>query len=475
VDSPGEAANQKPGFSNKPGFSPEPGVSYEQAAQRQLEAIVALRHARERFLDLRGLIEMAYSRQRQVQALLPPAAVKDAKDDAETPAFPKSGASPRQDEDQQPPQVPAVESLQAAHQLQQENLDRSQRIGRLIDEGLAALPKPAAGPENPTAKPKPNDPAAQQTAQRQQLDLAKQLLGQARQEMTAAAESLSKAGATDAKPATAADGEAKQSDLAGKPQDQPPDDAAAKPDDAAMTATRGHVSQALEHLQALRRLFFSIVEHLRETAQRQAQLNDETEQVAALKDDAKDDAAGRLFQETRASKVGPLALRQQQLRGIAKEIADALSEQAQQQPVGAASQQGADPQQQEQLQKATQQLAEAARLVADGGTEMQQAGDGLSAEKPDLGAARKHQDEALKKLVEALALLNPPHQDQQDQQDQQNQDQQGQGHQAGQQPQDQQGADPSRALQAVRDREAQRRHDRENRQRLAQEPVEKDW
>jgi len=38
-----------------------------------------------------------------------------------------------------------------------------------------------------------------------------------------------------------------------------------------------------------------------------------------------------------------------------------------------------------------------------------------------------------------------------------------------------QGTDPSRALQAVRDREAQRRRDRENRQRLTQEPVEKDW
>lgn len=456
------AADQTPGSSKTPGVSFEPGASFEQAAQRQLEGIVALRDARERFLDLRGLIELAYSREEQVQGLLPAPANKD---DARSPAFSKGRASPPKDEPQQEPAaVPTAESLRVAQQLQQENLGRSQRVGKLIEEGLAALPKPVAGPAAPGAKPAPNDPVEQQAAQRQQLELAQRLLGQARQEMTAAAESLSKASPADAKSAPSANGETKKPDTAGKPPDQPAEKVSAKPDETALDASREHVSKAIEHLQALRRLFFSIVEHLRETAQRQAQLNDETEQTAALKKD-----------EEIAKTVGPLALRQQQLRGITQQIAEALRDQAQQRP-DAAGQQNADPKQQEQFQKASQQLSEAAKLVADGGEEMQKAGGSLSAEQPDLGAARKNQDEALKKLVEALAMLNPPQPDQQGA-DQQNQEQQGERQQAGKQPQprDQQGADPSRALQAVRDREAQRRHDRDNRQRLSQEPVEKDW
>jgi hypothetical protein len=449
-----ESAGKALAADQKPGVSEMPGVYFEQAAERQLEAIVALRNARERFLELRGLIELAYSREEQIQGLLPAPKPKDAK-----------GASVNKEKAKpESPEIPQDESLRAAQQLQQENLDRSQRIAKLIDEGLAALPKPAAGADNSTAKPPPADPAAQQAAaERQRLELAKPLLEQARQEMTAAVDSLAQAVAEDAAREPPAKSDTKTPDTTDKPPDQPADKAAAKTGETPFDKSREHVSRALEHLQALRRLFFSIVEHLRETAQRQAQLNDETEQATALKKD-----------EDIAKTVGPLSLRQQQLRAITQRIADALNDQAKQRPDQAAGQQGADPKQLEQYQKTAQQLAEAAKLVADGGTEMQKAGDRLSAEKPDLGAARKSQDEALQKLVEALALLNPPQPEQQNQQDQ---DQQGEGQQGQQQQQQQQtqGADPSRALQAVRDREAQRRRDRENRQRLTQESVEKDW
>jgi len=453
-----ESAGKALGADEKAGTSERPGSSFEQAAQQQLEGSVALRDARERFLDLRGLIELAYSREEQIQGLLPAPPTKDAKD----PSDKKEKTKPES------PEVPPAASIQAAQQLQQENLDRSQRIGRLIDEALAALPKPPADADASAAKPQPADPAAQQAAaERQRLELAKPLLDQARQEMTAAADSLAKiqwppaAGRGSADPP--ATDETKKLDTPAKPPDQPDAKAAAQPDDTTRNASRQHVSRAIGHLQALRRLFFSIVEHLRETAQRQAQLNDETEQATALKKD-----------EDMAKTVGPLSLRQEQLRAITQEIADALSEQAKQRPDQAAGQQGADPKQLEQFQKIAQQLAEAAKLVADGGTEMQKAGGKMTADKPDLGAARKSQDEALQKLVEALTLLNPPQPDQQNQQDQ---DQQGDGQQKEkQQKQPQtQGTDPSRALQAVRDREAQRRRDRENRQRLTQEPVEKDW
>ncbi len=446
---PGTAADQKPDFSDKPGFS------FEQAAQRQLEGIMALRDARERFLDLRGLIELAYSRQQQIQGRLPAPASQDAKDAKDNEEKPKPES----------PEMPRDASIQAAQQLQQENLDRSQRIAKLIDEGLAALPKPAVGDNDSAAKPQPADPAAQQAAaERQQLELAKPLLDQARQEMTAAADSLSKAAGEDAVAEPAAKSDTKPPAKPDKPPDLPADKVTSKPSDAALDASRQHVARAIEYLQALRRLFFSIIEHLRETAQRQAQLNDETEQATALKKD-----------EDIAKAAGPLALRQQQLRAITKEIADALNEQAKQRPDQAPGQPTADPKQLEQFQKIVRQLAQAAKLVGDGGSEMQKAGEGLSAAKPDFGPARKSQDEALQKLVEALALLNPPQPDQQNQQDQ---DQQGEGQQEQkqeQQNQQAQGTDPSRALQAVRDREAQRRRDRENRQRLTQEPVERDW
>ncbi len=334
----------------------------------------------------------------------------------------------------------------------------------MIEEGLTSLPKPPPSTDTSAAKPQPADPAVEQAAaERQRLELAKPLLGMARQEMTAAAESSAKAVAGDQASKPPGDGNAKTTDTPEKPQDQPAAKTAEETGQSAFDAAREHVSRAVEHLQALRRLFFSIVEHLRETAQRQAQLNDETEHVAALKKG-----------EELAASVGPLALRQQQLRAITQQIAEALNEQAKQSPDGAAGQPGADPKQLEQYQKITQQLAQAAKLVADGGTAMQKAGESLSADKPDLGTARKSQDEALQKLVEALALLNPPQPNQQNQQDQ---GQQGEGQQGQekQQPQGTQGVDPSRALQAVRDREAQRRRDRENRQRLTQEPVEKDW
>ena len=237
------------------------------------------------------------------------------------------------------------------------------------------MPKPPPSTDASAAKPQPADPAVEQAAaERQRLELAKPLLGMARKEMTAAAESSAKAVAGDQASKPPGDGNAKTTDTPEKPQDQPAAKTAEETGQSAFDAAREHVSRAVEHLQALRRLFFSIVEHLRETAQRQAQLNDETEHVAALKKG-----------EELAASAGPLALRQQQLRAVTQQIAEALDEQAKQSPDGAAGQPGADPKQLEQFQKVTQQLAQAAKLVADGGAAMQKAGESLSADKADVG------------------------------------------------------------------------------------------
>lgn len=415
---------------------------YDGAGQQQLEAIAALRDARERFLELRGLIELAYSREVQIQGFLqrlqrnPDQQEPEGKGEAPQDAEPDGGGSPEQ----------RIAILQISHALQSENIERGERIGKLIEAGLVGLPE---GPTtDAAAADAKDDPAAQLAAQqRQQLELATQFLKLARDEMAAASESLAKSTVeTTADDPTA---ETRETD--------------ATVDEEAFGASVEHVSQAVEQLQALRRLFFSIVEHLRETAQRQAQLNDETEQVAAIEQG-----------DNVSKKVGPLTVRQQDLRGITGEIAKALDEQARQAPMGAVPEQDVDPQQLAQIQQSQKNMAEAAKLVDAGGEEMGSAHEALAAEEPALPPAREHQDKALEKLIEALALLQPPQENQQNQQQQQQQDQQGEGEQE-QEDKAQMGTDPARLLQAIRDREAERRREQERRGRIQREPVEKDW
>jgi hypothetical protein len=409
------------------------------AGRQQFEAIAALRDARERFLELPGLIELAYSREVQVQGLIPPVQDDSKADEA---------AEEADSEAEMPPEQRTA-YLQIARALQEQNADRGERIARLIEEKLAGLPVPPDAGDEPSGQA-PQDPAAQQVAaERQQLELASQLIKLAQEEMTAAEQSLAES--------------------SGQPEDaaaEAPENAPSI-DETAIETARTHVAQTVEQLQALRRLFFSIVEHLRETAQRQAELNDETEQLAGLEEE------GDL-----AKKTGPLSVRQKELQAFTEQIALALDEQAKQQPTGAVPQQNVDPQQLEQIQQMQENVAQAARLVGEGGTEMKSADENLAAEKPQLDTARTHQDQALTKLVEALALLQPPQPNQQNQQqqDQQQDQQQQQGEsEQDQEKSEQMGTDPARLLQAIRDREAQRRRDQERRERFEQEPVEKDW
>ena len=91
------------------------------------------------------------------------------------------------------------------------------------------------------------------------------------------------------------------------------------------------VNAAVDNLQALRRLFYSIVEHLRETADRQAELNDETER-------ARTPANTPLEQ-----RLGPLVDRQSELARIAEGIASALQSQASQMPESAGGQNDDQP------------------------------------------------------------------------------------------------------------------------------------
>ncbi|MCH2572467.1 MAG: hypothetical protein MK103_13960, partial [Planctomycetes bacterium] len=81
------------------------------------------------------------------------------------------------------------------------------------------------------------------------------------------------------------------------------------------------MSVIVDYLQRLRRIFFSAVEHLRETIQYQSQLIDDTEKSMILSD------------STDTQKVlGPLVHRQQQVQRQTFAIANALTEQSEKGP-----------------------------------------------------------------------------------------------------------------------------------------------
>ncbi|MEE8143351.1 MAG: hypothetical protein V3T77_09650, partial [Planctomycetota bacterium] len=353
----------------------------------------ALLAARERFLDLKGLIETLYADERRIQGGLN--AYKEELD---------------------------LELLPALRDGQDKNIERSERLREQLARGLVELPE-APSEDAATGSSNAAGPGQDEAAiQRQRLELAEIL----REQATAA-----------------------MADAQGWLQ-------AEEPPMGDLEAAMHVVERSVHHLQALRRLFFSIVELLRETAERQAELNDQTEDVVALHASNPDEAQENL---------GPLLPRQEELASIAGEISQALEDQSRQDAAAVAGQHGQAPGGTEEAKETTEKLARAAELVHAAEGEMQGALSSLTAEVIEFDQARTQQDTALQQLLEALQLLVPP-QNQQQQQPQQQQQQQ-------QQPQPRQ--DSAQMLQAVRDREAKRRRDKRKRQQHRMLPVEKDW
>ena len=103
----------------------------------------------------------------------------------------------------------------------------------------------------------------------------------------------------------------------------------------------------------------------------------------------------------------------------------------------------------------------------------------LESTPPVFAPAREAQDEALRELDEALALLSAPQDPAGDGDDapqeqgaEEGDDASGEGEEEGS---DAANQDPAQLLQGVRDREAQRQRDRARRSRSGYETVEKDW
>ena len=272
----------------------------------------------------------------------------------------------------------------------------------------------------------------------------------------------------------------------------------------------GSSARARDHLDAIRTLFFTLVEHLRRLARDQVNLGDDTQEALALSvtesgttegEQADVDTAavgaGTASQGSTAppeprgpdttERLRALDGEQGSLEERAGTIADVLLEQAASAPAEAEAQGQPDG---DTLRRAAEHVASAQLSMRDTRSIF---GDPVGALPP----ATELQKQAVTELAAALALLEPPPppEDQQQDEDQDSEDQQdsGEDEKEDQESESQQDesetsgdneeaaeqeaeADPSQLLQGVRDREAQRRRDQEReRAERRSQPVDRDW
>ncbi len=479
------------------------------ALESQRQAVTALAAAREHFFDLKRLVELLYQNEQQIAVFLKPA--DNTVQSATTPDTPPStantqanGASDQltdpattltetasttdkpstgaKDKTADPVATPAAtesdatanlqagvaqaEYLPVAIELQTQNNKRLQRITALIlDRLVAALDAEEQAQKPPknqkpatTTTPQAPDPASPDPAtpdpealkaERQLMEQADGLRVETEKAMKQALDSL-----IQANTASAVSTESSAATFT-----------------AALAQARQSVTLALDRAETLRRLFFSVIDHLRETLRHQIDLGDRTEKTAVL--------AATTPSDQTARHIEPLAPEQASLAEKAEHIADALRQQAQQPapatPDVQATHAQATPEKTAQAQQ--QRFNEAAQLVTSARDHMNKAAGAIT-DKPILfKAIRNHQQDAVEALTKALTVLQPP---QQQQKDQQQQDQQQTSRQANQNRQKQQKQQPNSnnlnpLLQGVRDREAQRRRQRTRQQQHPYEPVEKDW
>ncbi|MBT37057.1 MAG: hypothetical protein CL938_00720 [Deltaproteobacteria bacterium] len=381
------------------------GNDVSAGAETQLQALEALALAREQLLDLRGLIELVYRDEQRIASVLEPPTASNA-------------AAPGND-------VPAAsldEYVPALVALQQRNLDRAQRLTTMIEEVRGQL-------ETPDATAPDTTPAEQVDAERKRLEMADGLLALTESAMRGALGSFGELGSND----------------------------------DATEQSRTRVGSAVKGLEALRRLFFSIVEHLRDTIRRQAELSDAAESVG-----------GRPADEHTAA-LAPVAARQSSLGEQTEKLAEALHEQSLADPAALVGPEAAqDPAVAEQV---AERLTRAAEFVLEASTEMDAAGSALAEPSAAIDAARTHQDTASGRLAEALALLEPPQPEEQQDDGSEQQEQQKPGEEEeDEQPTEtpEQSRDPGQILQSVRDREAERHRERRARS-SGYEPVDRDW
>ena len=397
------------------------------ALPAQHAAGTALADAIELFADVKTLIELAYQGQRRVVALL--------------------GASP-DDEDAQA----ALDVDERAALLGESIFAGQRRLSRLesllADEAAAASRNAGA----PADAPASGDDAAEAE---QAADQARQLYELAEQLRSSAADGLARlADAVDAI-ATAAGGDA------GK-----------------LGGAQTQAANTLETLGELRRLFFSVVEHLQALRADQAQTHDQT---ATAQFESTVDKLDVLPAELAAA-----AERQGRHAGIGEQLTAALAQQAD--AAAGANDATATPAPAPTGQPPAERFAEASEEMRQATVRMRGAAAGLAAAaeratsmSPELEPTMADQTAALEHIENALLALSPPD-GEQDQDGNQN-EQQGDGAQqeAAESAEKQDGEEQRmserqalKRLQAIRDREAERAR-RRDQAAAGREPVEKDW
>ena len=377
-----------------------------EAVARGQAALLSIFEAIERFAGMRDLIEMAYADQSAaVEVLTPPDPAK-------------------QDDPGAKPPLSTAERLRVVRETVERNADRLGRLQDLFTDALREAEGQAQAGLGPAQGGQPPDPQ-QQEAAKQRVEAERQRFRRAEELRVAAHAAVMSLGALL--------------------------DKGAKTPDGPLAPAR----EARASLEELRRLFFSIVEHMQELLRSQSETRDKTASVKSSPEDQ------------HASLIAPVSDAQGRHAVMGEALAQALSEQA---DAAAASQ---DPQGQQsaaplreaapEMTAAAQQMQEATRLLTEG---REAAKVGSYDLEPALGSQQK----AIEHLENALRALQPP-QEQQEQQDQQQDQQQQQGGEEEQVSQRQ----AERRLQAIRDREAERERERQRRQRTQPEPVEKDW
>lgn len=366
------------------------------AAEHQHEATAALLEAAELFAEIRPLIELAYRGQKETVALLTPP------------------------EDDETSKLTTPERVSAASALISKTEARLRRLEALLSDELAIVDKQAAQAQG-QAQPAQGQPGAEPdpaAAQRQRIEAAQQLRGLA----AAALQRLSTA-------------------LAGK------DPEAAQ-----------QANEALQHIEALRRLYFTLVEHLKELRANQAETGDRTSDADSQSD------------EEKAALLGPLAERQNQHLAFGDELSKALAAQA---DAAAASGDEQAAAQAEKLGGAAEEVGKALLAMADAAGALTQAQKDATSMSVTLAGALEAQPTALEHLDEAIRILEPPQQDKDKQQQEQQQQQDQQQNQQQEPSEELSKQEALRRLEAIREREAERR--RRQDKPASEAPVEKDW
>ena len=398
-----------------------------EAGQRQVSAVDALAEAREQFLDLKGLIDVAHTDESRIAGVLDPQETPSENDLREF--APTLGA------------------------LQTRNLERVQRMARMVEQMHRELD--GATPPGEGSDATGEDPEAE----RQRLKLAEGILALTESSMTGASESLVRL---------------------------------AQEASAHEEAWQG-VSSAIDGLSALQRIFFTLIEHLRDAGRQQLELGDETEIAPGLGDEEAGPEAQRL------------ASQQQSLAEFTESLATALHEQSFAEPAQLVGPEAAtDP---AAVEAATEKLVKASEFVLAAADAMLAAAAGMdestdgeepsadeaaevdNAQAPgttgaestrlERGKIRELQDVAVHNIQEALATLEPPgeepQQEDEEQGDSQPQEQQQPGEGESEPEESEADSDPGQLLQSVRDREAERHRQKRERNASGYAPVDKDW